>query len=143
MRRDDERAKTMIKTDSSTWAKQLNAALLHRPSDWTFTGATEERKECDGNCACGHCGLKFLFQLQDKVTQKTVWVGSVCIDTYSQLPWQTTQDVLKASKELKKKSRLRTKYQKSLNDWISASDSHPSKKHMLDIYSRLVTKYSA
>jgi len=101
----------------STWNDRLAKALFNRPQDWTYTGVAIEHAQRNGQCACGHCGLRFTFQLQDKVTKTTLWVGSQCIENFYSVMPATCAKVWKKAAELKKLATLKSRAEKELKRW--------------------------
>lgn len=59
------------------------AAVLGDGADWEYRGDCNERQYADGKCACGHAGIRFEFMIHHKTENRSVIVGSSCINSYS------------------------------------------------------------
>lgn len=59
------------------------AAVLGNGADWEFRDEVAEDSGCQGRCACGHQGLRWLFTIRHRTEPRVAVVGSSCILTYS------------------------------------------------------------
>jgi hypothetical protein len=51
--------------------------------EWRHTGVCDTDPDCSSACGlCGHEGLKFLFQIRNRFTRETLFVGSECIKRF-------------------------------------------------------------
>jgi hypothetical protein len=67
--------------DRNRYAERL-ARVLGDGAQWEYRGECTDLQRPCGRCACGHEGLRYLFTLHHKLTERTVIVGSVCVETY-------------------------------------------------------------
>lgn len=65
----------------SGWAQRL-AAALGNPARWEYRGDCVDLGRCTGRCACGHCGLRYLFGIHNIDDGRKVVVGSTCIKNF-------------------------------------------------------------
>lgn len=72
----------LTKAENQTAYARRLAAVLGNGADWSFDGEMAEDPTCQGKCACGHEGLRFLFTLNHKATGRREIVGSSCMLTY-------------------------------------------------------------
>lgn len=74
----------MTATDSligqAEWMGRLLAAFGGDVKGWEWTGDVAEDPNCQGTCACGHKGLRYLFTWKKDGVSNPVITGSVCVN---------------------------------------------------------------
>jgi len=66
-------------------AKLLKSKEEKSAKDWDWTGVITEVPFCSGKCTCGHTGLRWLFHLKHRYSDRTAIVGSTCIGHFHEV----------------------------------------------------------
>lgn len=61
------------------------AAVIGNGADWEFRDEVAEDPGCQGSCACGHQGLRWLFTIRHRTDGRSTVVGSSCIKSYASI----------------------------------------------------------
>ena len=69
-----------IQDNGAGYARRLSA-VLGNGAEWEYRGECMELQHATGKCACGHCGLKYLFTIRHP-DGRACEVGSSCIVSY-------------------------------------------------------------
>lgn len=103
------------------------AAVLGNGADWEFHDEVAEDPQCQGQCACGHHGLRWMFTIRNPKTSKAVVVGSSCIRTYRSVNPQLVADInaavdrinreLAEAKAKARKAEQDGRVRRMLGDW--------------------------
>lgn len=74
------------------WAEKATANMLHLSKaknlalamrEWSTTGSYEDSHSIDEICElCEHEGLRYQYEIENSLTEHTLWVGSTCITKF-------------------------------------------------------------
>lgn len=105
--------KEVTKAENRTAYARRLAAALGNGADWSFDGEMAEDPACQGRCACGHEGLRFLFTLTHKANPaRREIVGSSCVLSYPGISPEVVEGMeraLDAAKERAAEARRKCK----------------------------------
>jgi hypothetical protein len=126
--RSSEENAARSKSGHAAYAARL-AVALGNGAEWEYRGECYELQRATGKCACGHCGLKYLFKLHHP-RRGCVEVGSSCIVSYHgitpELAARLQADVerlMAAARERERLARLaaqNAEVQRLLLEWSAA-----------------------